>query len=191
MTTQSEQVTGPTSVSVPDRPLPQTATSGDIRAMLDHGHAVAFYLKQDNAKTFEQDVPIDEWRVDRKEWTTDDGKGPRMTLLIPETYYGDAEVVIYRPPPLRNRKDLARYDWTKAEASPNYGMLAYWINDRLTAISVPMMVKDGVRHDFWRRLFVELDDAPDWLRPMHYHNDPGLEIDQERELVEVVRRQMR
>lgn len=191
MTTSNDQETRPAPIRVLNRVEPQPAMSGDIRSALDRGRGVAIYLGDETKAAFERDVPAEEWRIRVTERTWGAGRPRVMTLLIPEVCDGDAQIMYYRPAPDRDRAKMARHDWTPAESSPNPGLLTYWISDRMTAVSVPMMVREGVRHNFWRRLFVELNDAPDWLKPMHRHNDPGMEIAEERELIEELRRTMR
>ena len=191
MTAEIERADGLTTVRVLEKVMPQPAMSGQIREVLAQGMGVALFLEPGDADTFQNDIPAEEWGVRVTERTWGAGRPRTMTLLIPEDCGGDAQIMYYQPTPARNRAEMARHDWTGAEPSPNCGLLAYWINNRMTAISVPMMVKEGVRHNFCRRLFVELNDAPDWLQPMHYHNNPGLEIAKERELVEELRAAMR
>ena len=50
-----------------------------------------------------------------------------------------------------------RNDRNHAEPSPNPSLLAYYINEALTVITLPLMVRKGVRHNRYRRLFMELD----------------------------------
>ena len=51
-----------------------------------------------------------------------------------------------------------------------------------------MMARAEVRHNFYRHFFVELNNAPEWLHPMRYHNNPGTTIAEERKLVDELRR---
>ena len=159
--------------------------SGDLRHLLDEDLPAALKIPEAELEQFGIDVPADEWRLE----VTPHPRGFRpLTVVAPQKGVHDmAHHVEYWPVPVRDRRQLSRYDWNGAAPSPNPGLLAYYVSERMTAISVPVMVKEGIRHNFYRRLFVEINDAPEWLWPAHYHNDPGATLDQERQLVEELR----
>lgn len=163
--------------------------SGDARLMLDRGRAIAAIVQSGHESQFAAQIPIAEWRLEvavRQWWR------PQATVhvLVPEECRSnDAILRHFRPLRNRDREFLARCDWNDVAPSPNPGLLAYHVARGLSAISIPTTVKEGVRHNFYRHFFLEFTD-PEWKWPLRYHNDPGITISQERELVEQLRRSL-
>lgn len=165
--------------------LKHPAMSGDVRRLIDDGMAMTLIIPERVQESLDNEVPAEEWNVDvtEKPWGT-----RKATVVAPRDGQQEpAYIASYQPMHQRDRGRLSRNDWEHAAPSPNPGMLAYYITDRLTAISVPMMCKDGVRHDFYRHLFLEVNNAPGWLEPARYHNNPGCTLAEERELVDELR----
>ena len=163
--------------------------SGNLRNLLDDGLPTAISIPEDELQQFQFDVPADEWGL---EVYTHPWGIRTLTIVAPRD--GNQDVAYhaeYWPVPERDRSRLSRYDWNDAEPSPNPGLMAYYVSERITAVSIPMMTKEGVRHNFYRHLFFEINDAPAWLKPAHSHNDPGIRLQDERQLVEEVRQMIR
>lgn len=175
-------------IDVCSHPDARIAMSGDIREALDERQAVGIFLDAENSAAFPADIPATEWQVSvvERPW------GSRnLTLLLPEEHSGVAYIRPYRPVPPRDRAHLARQDWSDAEPSPNPGLLAYHVSNRITVVTLPMMSKERARHNFYRHLFVELSDAPAWRHPLRHHNNPGITITEERQMVKELRHAVR
>ena len=156
--------------------------SGDVRQMLDQGLPVALLSAED--------IPIDE--IPAQEWQIDTRLHRYRSYTVtvaarPNCNHGSAYLRNYRRPLPRHYQISCRRDWRGAEPSPNPGLLAYCINEGITAITIPMMVKDGVRHDFYRHLFVDVHGLPDQISFLRYHNDPGITLTEERQVVAQLR----
>ena len=160
--------------------------SGDVRSLMDEGKPAALLIAECDRPSFCVEVPLEEWRLESeiRPWGTS-----TMTLLVPpDCNTTNACIINYRPAPERDRSGLSRNDWNNVEPSLNPGLLAYYINDTLTVVTLPMMSKEGVRHNWYRHFFLEFNDAPDWLHPLSYHNNPGISIEKERQMVAELRR---
>ena len=166
--------------------LKHPAMSGDLRDLMDDGIATALIVADKHRAQLEVDVPAEEWHLE----TTNTPWGARTaTIIAPrQGRQNTAYLAAYRPPPEKDRSGLGKLDWNDTQPSPNPGLLAYFITERLTAVSIPMICKPGVRHDCYRHLFVELNDATGWL---HGHNNPGYTLAEEREMIEQLRQAMR
>lgn len=175
-------------LQVVPRPQQHPLMSGDVGMMMKLGLPVAIPATEQDHDAIEQELPKEEWKlaIEPRPW------GSRTLLLVapPDHRYNLAFLAEYRLAPQRDRRELARHDWRNAEPSPNPGLLAYYISNSLTAVTIPLMAKEGVRHDFYRHFFLEVNGAPNWRHPLSYHNSPGIWLSEEHELVEDLRRSM-
>ena len=165
-----------------------TLMCGDVRTFTDAGFPVALAVDPQHLTSFHTEVPLEKWRLASE---VRNHQGDNVTVLIPDgrdVSRTVARLHRYRPVPKLDLSGMRPVNWEDVEPSPNPGLLAYHVNDSLTVITLPMMVKKRTRHNWYRHFFLQVSDAPTSLGALSAHNNPGISIKDERELVERLRR---
>lgn len=159
-----------------------TLMCGDVKTITDAGFPVALSVDAEHLARFRSEVPLQEWKLVSESRTN---LGDRVILLAPEDdlMRTAAYVHPYRPVPDRDRSDMSLHDWNDVDPSVNPGLLAYYINDSMTVVTLPMMCKERVRHNWYRHFFLEINNASPYLQTMSHHNNPGISITDEHRLV--------
>ena len=156
--------------------------SGDVRQLLDQGLPVALLSAADIPNA---EIPAQEWRIETRLHRY---RSHTVTIAArPDCNHESAYLRNYLPSLPRHYQPSSRHDWQRAQPSPNPGLLAYYINERITAISIPLMVKEETRHDFYRHFFVDVHGLPDSMHRLRYHNNPGITLLEERHVVAQLR----
>ena len=160
--------------------------SGDILTLIHNHLPVALQIPEEDLEQFAADILPTEWQleVSPHPW------GSRtLTIVAPKQgFHHTAHHGTYQPTPKRDRSRLSQIDWNNAAPSPNPGLLAYYVSENVTAISVPVMTGPALRHDTRRRLFFEINVAPHWMEPATYQSEHSVTLHEERALVDEMRR---